>query len=736
MKPYLALIANDLRLAVRDRSVIFFNYLFPLIFFFGLGGMLHAERAAGAATTVVTMVLVMGVLGNGLFGAGMRAVMDREAGILRRFKVAPISPVPVLTAALVAGWVLYLPNVVIIIGLARVLWGMPMPARPISLFVLLSAGVLAFRAIGLIIAAVANSVAESNILIQILYMPMMFLSGATIPLAVLPAWVQSVATFMPPFYLVAGIQGILQRNESVLANLAPLAALLIALGVATFIATQLFRWEKEQVIKPASKAWVAAALVPFAVLGINDVRNHAQRIRTQTLFREMQRQGAFLIRDARVFVGDGRVIESGAVLVRNGKIEEVYDGKVPDPGSLKAEIVEGAGKTVLPGLIDVHVHLGSPGGFYADPKEYSASDVMSRALAQYLYSGVTAVKSAGDALDQSIAARDQIARGELLGAELFVSGPMFTAEGGHGTEYARYLPENLRAVFEAQIARTPKTADAARKSVRELKAARVDGLKAILEAGFPGMLFERLDVGILQAIGDEARAQRLPLVVHTATSRDVADALDAGAVGIEHGPRDRISDELLRRMKASGATYDPTLSVWEGLAQLAAGQADLLEGSLIQQAVPAALLASTRAFLRGHSASDAGRAAAMRQVLQVGIENLRRAYEGGVTLVTGSDAGNPLVFHGPTIHHELKLWVAAGIPPSVALQAATSNAARLLRADSRIGLVVKGHDADLLIVDGNPLADITTTDRISTVVFKGERIRRAALFTEGQTGTQ
>ena len=212
MKPYLALIGNDLRLALRDRSVIFFNYMFPLIFFFAFGGMFRAERAPGAAATVVTMVLVMGVLGNGLFGAGMRAVMDREAGILRRFKVAPISPLPVLVAALVTGWLLYLPNAISIIGLAHLVWGMPLPARPLSLFVLLSVGVLAFRAIGLIVAAVANSVAESNILIQILYMPMMFLSGATIPIAILPAWAQSFATFMPPFYLVSGVQGILQRE--------------------------------------------------------------------------------------------------------------------------------------------------------------------------------------------------------------------------------------------------------------------------------------------------------------------------------------------------------------------------------------------------------------------------------------------------------------------------------------------------------------------------------------------
>ena len=618
------------------------------------------------------------------------------------------------------------------IALAHVLWKMPLPSQPVSLFVLLSVGVLAFRAIGLIVASVANSVGESNILVQLLYMPMMFLSGATVPIAVLPPWAQTVAGFVPAFYLVNGVQGILQRGESLLANLQPLAALLVTLVVGIFIAKQLFRWEKEQPIKAGAKAWVAGVLVPFAVLGAMDIRTRSQRTRTQTLYRDVMRQSTFLIRGARIFVGDGRVIESGGVLVRNGKIDEIYDGATPEPQSLKAEVLEAAGKTVMPGLIDVHVHLGAPGGVYADPKDYLSSDAMPRALAQYLYSGVTTVKSVGDSLDLSIETRGRIARGERLGAELFVSGPMFTAAGGHGTEYAQLLPANIRATFEAQTARTPQTAAEARQQVRELKAAHVDGLKAILEAGFPGTLFERLDAGVLKAVGDEARAQGLPLVVHTGDSRDVGDALDAGASGIEHGPRDPISDDLLRRIKASGATYDPTLSVWEGQALLAGGRSDLLDRSLVQQAVAPAMLQATRKMLRERGQPNADAEAGLRRLLALEGANLKRAYDAGVTLVTGSDAGNPLVFHGPTIQHEMQLWVAAGIPPSAALQAATWNAARLLRADSRLGLVAKGHDADLLIVDGNPLTDITATERISVVVFKGERIRRTALFTEGQ----
>src|SRR5512132_3693041 len=101
MNSYIALTRMYLKLTMRDRYVLLFNFIFPLIFFFLFGQMMHAER--GGAAMVVNMVLTIGVLGSGLFGAGMRATMDRDANILRRFKVAPITPAPMLVASLVVG---------------------------------------------------------------------------------------------------------------------------------------------------------------------------------------------------------------------------------------------------------------------------------------------------------------------------------------------------------------------------------------------------------------------------------------------------------------------------------------------------------------------------------------------------------------------------------------------------------------------------------------------------------
>ena len=105
-----------------------------------------------------------------------------------------------------------------------------------------------------------------------------------------------------------------------------------------------------------------------------------------------------------------------------------------------------------------------------------------------------------------------------------------------------------------------------------------------------------------------------------------------------------------------------------------------------------------------------------------------KAWRAGVLLVTGSDAGNFLVIHGPTVQREIELWVAAGIPPAVALRAATSNAAKLLRADDRVGTIEKGKEATLLIVDGNPLQDVRALSSVSVVLLKGERVNRNTLF--------
>ncbi len=729
MKAFYALFVIDLKLALRNKSVLVFNYFFPLVFFFVFGQMYGAKQGT-IVLQVMTMVTAIGILGNGLFGAGMRAVQEREADVLRRFKVTPITPVPLLMASMITGLILYLPSVIVTLFLANRIYGMHVPPNLLSFFIFVCIGSLALRSVGLIIAAVVNSTQETMILIQPIYMGMLFLSGATIPIVLFPGWLQIVTQFIPATYLITGIGGILQRGESVAHNWLSVLALLITAFVGMFVATKLFRWEKEEKLRPSAKLWVVVIFIPFFLLGGYQAWSRQDLAKAKILARDIRRGRTLLIQNARIFVGDGRVIESGAILVQKGMIAEIYEGAAPDAKSLNAEPIEAAGKTVMPGLIDVHVHLGASGGFYEDTSKAFDPRGAERALEAYLYSGVTAVRSTGDTLDDMLKLRRLFGSGEKLGSELFLCGPLFTTEGGHGTEYGKFMPDAARASFLAGFVRTPHSPEEARQQVDELARKGVDAIKGVLEAGTPSYPFKRMDVGLLAAVADEARAKNLPVAVHTGNALDVADAVKIGAASVEHGSfADEIPDETIAEMKAKGTAFDPTLSVAEGFTAFGRGDGTLLKRSLVQQVAPKDLIAGTE------SALTSEKTAAMREGIshypmsvETGSRNLLKAWRAGVMLVTGSDAGNFLVLHGPTVQHEIELWVAAGIPIEVALQAATSNAARLLRADSRIGTIAKGKEATLLMVDGNPLQDVHALSAISLVLMKGERVGRSDLF--------
>jgi len=265
MRSYLELIRIDIKLALRQRIVIFFNYLFPLVFFFTFGTVLRAGLSLARVTQVITMSLVLGVLGSGLFGAGIRALQERELNILRRYKVTPITPGPLLVASMVTGWVIFMPYIILMLVLAHYVYHMPWPRHMISLLAFISVGLIAFRAIGLVIASVANTMQEGTILVQLLYLPMLFLSGATFPADMFPPSLTIVSNFIPATYYVRGIQAVI-NNQSL--HPSYVGALLLTTLVGFIVGVKLFRWEKEEKIKGSAKLWVAGVLAPFLIMGI------------------------------------------------------------------------------------------------------------------------------------------------------------------------------------------------------------------------------------------------------------------------------------------------------------------------------------------------------------------------------------------------------------------------------------------------------------------------------------
>jgi len=598
----------NLRLTLRNRMALFFSYIFPLIFF-GFAGM---NGGGGNPLQVVSLVLGLGVLGGGLMGVGIRAVQDREQNILRRFKVAPIGPGEIIVSGMVTALALQLPNIIFIVVLAHRFLGAPWPAQPVSLLIFVSLGLLAFASLGGIIAALVNSFQEGMLLTQLFYFPLLLLGGITIPITAFPIWLQTVAQFIPSTYFSTGLQPILRGKETLFDNLPSVGALALTTLLGTLLAAKLFRWEKEEKLRPAAKFWILAVLGPFFVLGAWQMHAKTNIAKAKMLGRDVQRSRTTLIHDARLFLGDGTVIDQGSVLIKDGKIAEIFTGPAPDAKSVRADGIEAAGKTLLPGLIDSQVHLSLPGLPIDDPRYFQNPDKnFDRELAAYLFSGTTAIRSVSDPAEVVLKHQATIASGERLGAELF-------------------LPDEI-----------------------------LDGAM----------------------------------------------------------------------MKATGVSYVSALTGVEARQAYIDGRTDLLDRSLVQQVVPRPWFAQVKESLNSARAQTERETLRGQPVpLDLAKQNLAAAYRAGVTLVIGTDSGNPMAVHGPGIHRELQLWVEAGIPPAIALQAATHNAARLLRTDQRIGLIRKGYEASLLLVDGNPLQDISATERISTVFFKGERVNRADLF--------
>jgi ABC-2 type transport system permease protein len=266
MKTYLAIIAMDIRLALRLRAVIFFNYLFPLIFFFAFA--MFMGRDGSQIPYVVRMSVTLGVLGSGFFGAGIRAIQERELNILRRYKVTPITPAPLLVGSMVTGWIIFLPYIVLLLLLAHFLYNMRLPAHMFDLLVFISLGLIAFRALGLVIASVANTMQEGTILVQLFYFPMLLLGGATIPEEGFHGVMKTIHEFVPATYLVRGMRSMMADGQTLFHNWLPTLALVVTALVGGVVSMKLFRWEKEEKIRGSAKWWVLVVLLPFIVMGV------------------------------------------------------------------------------------------------------------------------------------------------------------------------------------------------------------------------------------------------------------------------------------------------------------------------------------------------------------------------------------------------------------------------------------------------------------------------------------
>jgi ABC-type multidrug transport system permease subunit len=256
-----------IRLVMRTKVALFFTFFFPLVFLFVYAG-LFAHGNPQAVLYMFGPVVTLNIMGSGFWGLGLQSVMQRERGSLRRYRLAPIGPGTIVCSNLLANYLLGLPTVGLLVLFAHLVFHMPLKISLLTLLILVTVGTFAFSGFGLTIASIANTMQEAQVYNNLAWLTLLFLSGTSVPLPLLPHWVQRVATFLPATYLVSAFQAVMVQGQSLARHWPELLALCVSGTFGLLFAWKLFRWEKEERIPPRRKAMSLAFVFPFVLVGL------------------------------------------------------------------------------------------------------------------------------------------------------------------------------------------------------------------------------------------------------------------------------------------------------------------------------------------------------------------------------------------------------------------------------------------------------------------------------------
>lgn len=438
---------------------------------------------------------------------------------------------------------------------------------------------------------------------------------------------------------------------------------------------------------------------------------------TRPLVRLGPVEPVLVLRDVRVFPATGPgFLEHQDVVVRAGAIAAVQATGAPVPAG--ARVVEGHGeRTLLPGLVDAHVHILSSGGApwqsYAFAPEHN--------LEAHLYAGVTTVFDLGGFAGELAALGERTAAGELAGPRIFHTDSPITAPGSHPLPTAReLLPWPLGSLLTLVIPAVA-TPDEARAAVAATAAKGVDYIKAICDripADSPD-----LDADSLAAIVAAARERGLKTFVHIGSAEQAVRAVRAGADVLAHGVRDPLTPAQAAEL--ARVPMIVTLAAWLGVEAIAAGR---YTPSALDRAITPPEILDEVAGPAGARIAGVPVLGDMSRSVDPAVmqANVRLLHAAGATLLAGTDSALPGAYPGGGLHEELRLLHAAGVPVEDVLLGATSRAARVVRDAPDFGSIAPGMVADLLLIEGDPRVDIGATSRIALVVRAGRVVERLA----------
>ena len=416
-----------------------------------------------------------------------------------------------------------------------------------------------------------------------------------------------------------------------------------------------------------------------------------------------------LFEGARLVAGDGRQpIERSAFLVDGARIVQVGrqgEIRVP-PGAARVDLT---GNTVIPALIDAHSHIGYMKDLTSGPQNYTRENILDH-MQRFAYFGVAASQAMGsDFGDLPFQLREEFSAGTHPGAARFL-----TAGRGLAPE-DEVRPDNMR-----HSAYTIRTEDDARRAVRELAARKVTIVKTWVDDR--GGTIRKLTPALYVAIIDEAHTHGMRVAVHASGLADAKALLRANIDIFAHMIGD-VDDEFIALVKQHPRT-SVLLALGGPRRTVYAPWIDPPH-PLVAETVSPAQIARLRARLAGTTPAARTRDQAAWNRLADGIRRLNAA---GVRIGVGTDGGGQTgdQFVGWTMHTEMENMVAAGMTPAQVLVAATKTSAEILGL-TELGLVAVGKSADFVVLDANPLDDITNTRRFASVYLRGQPVDRARL---------
>lgn len=411
---------------------------------------------------------------------------------------------------------------------------------------------------------------------------------------------------------------------------------------------------------------------------------------------------------ARVF--DGETLSGPATVVLEGAYIRAVGprGSVPVPPG--ARVVDYTGKTILPGLIVAHAHVGHTRGLEMGPEFYTR-ELVAQQLDRYQAYGVVAVNSLGMNPPLFYTLRREL-NGHTSGADLYGAGPGLGAPQG--------APPPQMKIADDQVAR-PRTAEEARALVRDMAERGVDMIKLWVDS--MGGKQPKLAPAVYRAAIDEAHRNGVKAAAHIHDLEDARALAEAGIDVIAHGVRDqRVDDAFIQTLKARGIWYIPTVQLDEA-NYIYAEHPAWMNAPFFRAAVDPELQRHFEDPTWQRETLASPEAAKARQAVAINQENLRLLHEAGVKLGFGTDSGAlPHRIPGFAEHRELELMVQAGLTPAQALRVATRNSAELLGLKDR-GQIAPDMLADLVVLDADPTEDIRHTQRIHTVWRRGVEVR-------------